>query len=151
MTTSNGGSSSWISRPARWRLVTLALLIALCVLTACGRDTEDDRLHIRIHNATGLDINKFWLGTGSGAGGPPSQAYGAIADGETTRYRSRQTTFGSYSNFNFIAADGRRFLGTTIAAYDRIGQFTLEPGYYTFVLTRIDPEIVVTIHQDEAP
>ncbi|QLQ06640.1 MAG: hypothetical protein HZY76_11720 [Anaerolineae bacterium] len=70
-------------------------------------------------------------GRGSGAGGPGSQAYGAIADGETTPYRGLKAQFGSYSNFNFITQDGERFIGSTVAN-DLIGEFALEPGYYTF-------------------
>ena len=47
-------------------------------------------------------------------------------------------------------ADGRRFAGSTVS-HERIGQFTLAPGYYTFVLTLAGDTIVVTINQDAAP
>ena len=150
MTTDHVTVASGAPLQIRWGLVALALLVAAWALAACGGAREEDDLHIRIHNATGVDITKFWLGAGSGAGGPRSQAYGAIADGATTRYRNRKAMFGTYSNFNFIAVDGRRFVGSTVS-HERIGQFTLAPGYYTFVLTLAGDTIVVTINQDAAP
>lgn len=150
MMTGQANTPSWLLPQARRGLIVLTLLVVVWALVACGRSGEDEKLHIRIHNATGADIAKFWLGAGEGAGGPRSQAYGAIADGETTRYRSRSATFGSYSNYNFITADGRRFVGSTVAK-ELIGTFALEPGYYTFELTMLDGEVVVTILQDETP
>lgn len=150
MTTGHVIAPAGTPLPARWGLVVLALLVAVWALAACGGGRAGDDLHIRIHNATGRDISKFWLGAGSGAGGPGSQAYGAIADGETTRYRGLKAQFGSYSNFNFITQDGERFIGSTVAN-DLIGEFTLEPGYYTFELTLVDGAAAVTINQDATP
>lgn len=150
MTTGHVIAPAGAPLPARWGLVVLALLVAVWALAACSGGRTGDDLHIRIHNATGRDISKFWLGAGSGAGGPGSQAYGTIPDGATTRYRGLKAQFGSYSNFNFITQDGERFIGSTVAN-DLIGEFALEPGYYTFVLTLDDDTCVVTINRDGAP
>ncbi len=110
----------------------LAALSILFVLTACS-PMNTNRIHIRIQNASPVDITDFWLGAGSGAGGPGSRAYGAIPSGKTTPYRSLKAEFGYYSNYNFITADGQRFVGSTIPV-DQIGRMTLEPGYYSFVI-----------------
>jgi hypothetical protein len=132
------------------RSIALGCALAiLCVLTSCTA-MNSEHLHIRIHNATDTDITAFWLGAGSGAGGPGSRAYGAIARGRTTPYRRLKAQFGAYSNYNFIAADGTRSVGSTVA-YDLVGKMELEPGYYTFVYTVVDSKAVVTIVQDEAP
>ena len=92
------------------------------------------RLHIRIRNASALDLENFWLGAGSGAGGPGTRAYGSIAAGETTPYRAIKAQFGAYSNYNFFTTDRQRFIGSPFAA-ETFGQITLSPGRYTFVLT----------------
>ncbi len=120
----------------------------LWLLNSCT-DMNSEHIHIRIHNATDMDITAFWLGAGSGAGGPGSRAYGAIARGQTTPYRRLKAQFGAYSNYNFITQEGQRFVGSTVAN-DLIGKMVLEPGYYTFVYTVVDSEAVVTINQDEA-
>jgi hypothetical protein len=109
---------------------------------------SSDRLHIRIRNESGLDITAFWLGAGSGAGGPGSRAYGEILSGATTPYRSLKPEFGSYSNYNFITEDGKRYVGSTVAN-ELIGQAVLEPGYYTFAYTIVDNRAVVTMIPDE--
>lgn len=116
----------------RGRAAVCAALSILFVLTACS-PMNTNRIHIRIQNASPVDITDFWLGAGSGAGGPGSRAYGAIPSGATTPYRSLKAEFGYYSNYNFITADGQRFVGSTIPV-DLIGRMTLEPGYYTFVI-----------------
>jgi len=116
----------------RGRAAVCAALSILFVLTACN-PMNTNRIHIRIQNASPVDITDFWLGAGSGAGGPGSRAYGAIPRGATTHYRSLKAEFGYYSNYNFITADGQRFVDSTIPV-DLIGRTTLEPGYYTFVI-----------------
>lgn len=133
---------------ARRSAAIWSALAILWLLNSCtGMNSE--HIHIRIHNATGMDITAFWLGAGSGAGGPGSRAYGVIARGQTTPYRRLKAQFGSYSNYNFITEDGKRFVGSTVAN-DLIGKMVLEPGYYTFVYTVVDHKAVVTINQDEA-
>lgn len=133
---------------ARRSAAVWSALAILFVLTSCTA-MNSEHIHIRIHNATDMDITDFWLGAGSGAGGPGSRAYGAIARGQTTPYRRLKAQFGSYSNYNFITEDGRRFVGSTVAN-DLIGKVVLEPGYYTFVYTVVHNMVVVTINQDEA-
>ncbi len=96
-----------------------------------------DRIHIRIRNESAVDIASFWLGAGSGAGGPGSRAYGSILSGAITPYRTLKPEFGSYSNYNFITKDGRRFVGSSFAN-DLVGQVALEPGHYTFVFRITD-------------
>lgn len=119
-------------RLLRNRTTVCAALSILFVLTACS-PMNPNRIHIRIQNASPVDITDFWLGAGSGAGGPGSRAYGAIPSGATTPYRSLKAEFGYYSNYNFITADGQRFVGSTIPV-DQIGRVTLDPGYYSFVI-----------------
>ncbi len=131
----------------RRRAALWCALAILCVLNSCTA-MNNEQLHIRIHNATDTDMTAFWLGAGSGAGGPGSRAYGAIARGETTPYRRLKAQFGAYSNYNFITKDGTRFVGSTVAN-DLIGKMELEPGYYTFVYTVVDHQAVVTIVQAE--
>lgn len=133
---------------ARRSIAVWGALAILFVLTSCTA-MNSEQLHIRIHNATDMDITAFWLGAGSGAGGPGSRAYGAIARGQTTPYRRLKAQFGAYSNYNFITEDGRRFVGSTVAN-DLIGKVVLEPGHYTFVYTVVDNMAVVTINQDDA-
>ncbi|MEI2692971.1 MAG: hypothetical protein V9H69_25960 [Anaerolineae bacterium] len=108
---------------------------------------NSEQLHIRIQNASDADIQGFWLGAGSGAGGPGSRAYGAIARGQTTPYRRLKAQFGSYSNYNFITEEGQRFVGSPISA-DLIGSVTLDPGYYTFVIDISDGNAVLQIVPD---
>ncbi|MER2599634.1 MAG: hypothetical protein ABTQ73_08945 [Caldilineales bacterium] len=109
-----------------------------------------DRIHIRLQNDSAVDLENFWLGAGSGAGGPGSRAFGAVAAGETTPYRAIKAEFGAYSNYNFITADRQRFLGSP---FDQatFGQVTLSPGYYTFVLTISGDAASVAIVSDSAP
>jgi hypothetical protein len=134
--------------PGRHSVAVWGALATLFVLTSCTA-MNSEHINIRIQNATDTDIAAFWLGAGSGAGGPGSRAYGAIARGQTTPYRRLKAQFGTYSNFNFITKDGKRFVGSTVAN-DLIGKMELEPGYYTFVYTVVENKAVVTINQDEA-
>lgn len=111
----------------------LLLILTLITLTSCNA-MNTDRIHIRIHNTTQVDLENFWLGAGSGAGGPGSRAFGPIAAGETTQYRAIKAQFGAYSNYNFLTVERQRFIGSP---FDQatFGEETLKPGYYTFVLT----------------
>lgn len=118
---------------ARRGVAVWTALALLWPLTACTAK-NDEQIHIRIQNATDADITAFWLGAGSGAGGSGSHAYGAIARGDTTPYRRLKAQFGSYSNYNFLAASGQRYLGSVVST-DLFGQFSLAPGHYTFVIT----------------
>lgn len=130
---------------------TLALAVLAFVLLAaasCAR-ASDAKVYIRIRNDTPLDIKGFWLGTGSGAGGPASRAYGAIAAGETTRYRDRKAQYGYYSNYNLVTTDGARFMDTFPA--DRFGAATLDPGYYTFVFHDVDGQYLLDVIRDTPP
>ena len=122
-------------------------MILPLAITSCG-PMSSSRINIRIRNESDIDITNLWLGAGSGAGGPGSRAYGDIRSGETTPYRSLKPEFGSYSNYNFVTADGRRFVGSTFAN-DLIGQVALEPGYFTFAFTIVDNHAVVAILQEE--
>ncbi|MBE2236020.1 MAG: hypothetical protein IAE85_21190 [Anaerolinea sp.] len=144
---------SWMlghgSRLARRGVAIWAALMILWALTSCTA-MNNQQLHIRIDNATDTDITAFWLGAGSGAGGPGSRAYGAIDRGQITPYRSLKAQFGSYSNYNFITEEGKRFVGSTVAN-ELIGQVALEPGYYTLVLTIVGDKAMVTIRPEETP
>jgi hypothetical protein len=118
---------------ARRGVAVWAALAIVWALTSCTT-MNNEQIHIRIRNATDTDMTAFWLGAGSGAGGPGSRAYGAIARAETTPYRSLKAQFGAYSNYNFLAASGRRYMGSVVPS-NMFGRFALDPGYYTFVLT----------------
>lgn len=140
------GNGLAMSRRAAGLLRVCAALSTLFVLTACSL-MNTNRIHIRIQNAIQADITNFWLGAGSGAGGPGSRAYGAIPSGATTPYRSLKAEFGYYSNYNFITADGQRFVGSTIPV-DQIGRMTLEPGYYTFIINTSGSGAILQIVAD---
>ena len=131
------------------RLVVCALLLTLVLLTSCTT-MNTERLHIRIQNATDIAIDNFWLGAGSGAGGPGSRSFGAMAAGETTAYRTIKPEFGAYSNYNFLTADGQRFIGSPFA-WETFGEVTLAAGYYTFVLAISGDVSTITIVEDAAP
>lgn len=133
----------------RLRSLALAALTLVLLAGAGCAGESDDQLHIRIRNASPLDIDGFWLGTGSGAGGPSSRAYGEIAAGETTRYRTRKAQFGYYSNFNLVTADGQRFLG--VFPREQVGTIDLEPGYYTFVFRVEAGRGLLEVVRDAAP
>ena len=135
--------SSW-KRVVAWTV----LMILPLAITSCGL-MSSSRINIRIRNNSDIDISNFWLGAGSGAGGPGSRAYGDIRGGATTPYRSLKPEFGSYSNYNFVTADGRRFVGSTFAN-DLIGQVALEPDYYTFVFTIVDNKAAIQIIREKA-
>lgn len=130
------------------RGVVLAVLSIFWALTSCAA-SDNEVLHVRIYNATDADMTAFWLGAGSGYGGPGSRAYGAIARGQTTPYRRLKAHFGSYSNYNFLIPSGRRYLGSVVSN-DLIGRFSLTPGYYTFVITIEDEKARLEIVHDES-
>lgn len=118
-------------RDFRRLVVAIGVLVVLALAAAGCAAGAGDQLHIRIRNDSAVDIKGFWLGTGSGAGGPSSRSYGEIAAGETTRYRTRQAEYGYYSNYNLVTTDGTRYLGTF--PLEQVGGTQLDPGYYTFV------------------
>ncbi|MEI2688711.1 MAG: hypothetical protein V9H69_02975 [Anaerolineae bacterium] len=130
-------------------VLLVALVVALGALTACAAGSRQPQLQIRLQNDTGMDIEHFWLGAGSGDGGPGSRSFGAIADGQATPYRRIKPVFGLYVKYNYIAEDGRRYLGSTFPR-ELLGQIELEPGNYTFILTLVDGESVVTVIRDDA-
>ena len=134
---------------ARWSrvLAWTVLLILPLAITSCGL-MSSSRINIRIRNESEINITNFWLGAGSGAGGPGSRAYGDIRSGATTPYRSLRPEFGSYSKYNFVTSDGKRFLGSTFAN-DLVGQVSLEPGYYTFAVTIVDNQAMTQIIREQ--
>lgn len=145
------GLNSWMPghglHHIRCGVAAWAALAMLLALTSCT-PMNNEQIHIRIHNATDTDITAFWLGAGSGAGGPGSRAYGALARGQITPYRSLKAQFGSYSNYNFLTASGRRYLGSVVPS-NMFGRFALDPGYYTFVLTTDGDAAQLEIVHDE--
>lgn len=112
-----------------WSLFTRLALLAPAV-GGCHA-SPSPALEVRIHNATGSDLRGFWLGAGSGFGGPGSRAYGSILSGATTPYRSLRATYGAYSNYNFTTVSGQQFVGSTLPN-ELIGRQELAPGRYTF-------------------
>lgn len=129
--------------------LVLVFFLAIFVLTSCNA-MNANRLHIRIQNTSSSDISDFWLGAGSGAGGPGSRSFGAIASGATTPYRALKAEFGLYSNYNFLTTDGQRFIGTSFPN-DLFGKVELEPGYYTFVVSTSGDTTSLEIVTDPAP
>lgn len=129
--------------------IVLVFVLAVFVLTSCNA-MNANRLHIRIQNTSSSDISDFWLGAGSGAGGPGSRSFGAIASGATTPYRALKAEFGLYSNYNFLTTEGQRFIGTTFPN-ELFGKVELEPGYYTFVLSTSGDATSLEIVTDPAP
>lgn len=133
-----------------WSLsLIIVWVLAVFVLTSCHA-MNANRLHIRIQNASAEDISDFWLGAGSGAGGPGSRSFGAITSGNTTPYRSLKAEFGLYSNYNFLTTDNQRFIGTSFPN-DMFGKVELEPGYYTFVVSTDGNATSLEIVHDPAP
>ena len=128
-------------------LTVWVMLAACCLLVSCSA-RNSEQLHVRIQNASETDIKAFWLGAGSGSGGPGSRAFGSIPSGQTTDYHRLKAEFGSYSNYNFITEDGNHFSGSVIANED-IGIVELEPGSYTFVVTIVENTAYITILMDD--
>ena len=124
------------------------MLTSLLGLFSCRNSGE--RIHIRIQNNTSKNINQFWLGSGSGSGGKFSHSYGDIAIGDITGYKSLDSSYASYGNFNFITADNMKYLGSTFPKED-IGRIELDPIYYTFAYTIVGDEAVLRIIKDAYP
>ncbi len=123
-------------------------LSGLLGLFGCGGSKE--KVHVRIQNNSGQEITQFWLGTGSGSGGSRSRSYGQIAAGSVTGYKALEPSFAAYGKFNFIAADGRKYLGSTFPT-EEIGRRELSPGYYTFAVTTVGDTAVLRIISDPPP
>lgn len=120
-------------------------MMFLLGLFGCGGSKE--KVHVRIQNNTGQEITQFWLGAGSGFGGPRARSYGQIAAGDVTRYKALEPSFATYGKFNFITADGRKYLGSTFST-EEIGRRELSPGYYTFAVSTIGDTAVLRITDD---
>lgn len=129
----------------------ILLVIFMTFLTALfGCRASEEQIYIRIQNNSSIDITQFWLGSGSGFGGERARSYGAIDRGDTTPYKSFKATYGAYGNYNFLADEGQRYMGSTFPK-EEIGIRELMPGYYTFVITIIDGEAVLRIVHDRSP
>ena len=89
-------------------------MILLLGLGGCASASTRETIHIRIRNASDFSYAKFWLGAGSGDGGQGSHVFGEIAAGETTPYATLPACYSAYGKFNFIGADGGRYLGTAL-------------------------------------
>ena len=125
----------------RW--IWLALGGLLLALVGCG---QEGPLQIRIRNDSGQQIENFWLGAG-GMGGP-STAYGAIAPGETSAYKSFSLETANYSKCNFITADGRQYIVNS-STRERAGLDPLAAGRYTFAYSLVDDQGLLTIVAEE--
>lgn len=129
--------------------LAIGMLGLVALASASCASASSDQLQIRIRNDSSVAIKGFWLGTGSGAGGPRSRAYGDIAAGETTRYRSVRPQFGAYSNWNLVTTDGVRYLG--VFPKEQFGADRLDPGYYTFVFRIVDGGSLLDVIRDAPP
>lgn len=123
----------------RWLCVGVLMLS----LFSCG---GGERLRIRIRNDSNQDITKFWLG--AGGIGQSTAAYGAISSGDTTPYQSFEPVYANYSNFNFITADGGKYVDV-ILPEEHIGSAELPPGSYTFGYDIVGGKAVLRLIQDK--
>lgn len=123
-------------------------MMFLSSLFGCGGSKE--KVHIRIQNNSSQEITQFWLGAGSGSGGSRSRSYGQITAGSITGYKALEPSFAAYGKFNFITADGRKYLGS-IFPTEEIGRRELSPGYYTFAVSTTGDTAVLQIINEPPP
>ncbi len=129
---------------------TFLLTLAGCALTGVSSNNESSKkLMIRVRNDSGLDIENFWLGAGPRGGSSGNTAFGAIKEGDTSRYHGVEPLLDNYRKLNFVA-DGQRYLDN-IDPQEHVGQAELSLGWYTFAYDIVNGDPVLTLVEDPAP
>jgi hypothetical protein len=132
----------------RHSFIFVLLILMLSFLFGCSTSGQNQsRIQIRIRNDTPYDIENLWLGAGPKGGATENTEYGAIRQGEESRYYAIEPILANYRKLNFLANNFRYIAVIDIAA--QTGSEELAAGSYTFVCTTNGEEAEVTILKDE--